>query len=166
MRPEIKCYFLIQPYYTIFKNIFNLSIIKTLNNHIYHFFFATLLFCLALNNFDSLLLKETTLNLSKSLSSALLVCLAYDLPIELSLKVFCTFYFAIAFLNLPEVMPRPTLKTCLVSWSLLMGIICLAIPSPSIKTLLSLIISTIVASFPSRGPKLILATLPTWTNLL
>ena len=124
---------------------------RYLNNMLDHFL-ATFLLGLALSTLDSLLLKLKTLNLSKSVNSALLVCLANDLPILLSLNTFWTFYLAIVFLNLPEVTPLPILSTCLVSWSLATGMTCLEIPSPSIKTLLSLRISTIVASFPSRGP--------------
>jgi hypothetical protein len=58
------------------------------------------------------------------------------------------------------------LTVCLVSWSLLTGMTCLLMPYPSIKTLLSFRISTIVASLPASAPKLTLTTRPTSTNLV
>ena len=58
-----------------------------LNNMRDHFL-PTFLLGLALSTLDSLLLKLKTLNLSKSVNCALLVCLANDLPILLSLNTF------------------------------------------------------------------------------
>ena len=125
-------------------------IMLCLNNFLHHFFpfFIFFAFC----NFDSFLLSTVTLYLSKSFSCCLLACLAKALPKLLSLNVFCTFSFAITLFSLPLLIPRPTAKTCLVSCNLLMGMTCRLMPYPSTKTLLSLRISTIVASFPSRGP--------------
>ena len=123
-----------------------------LNNTEHHFFLAAFLSCLALSNLESFLRRVKTLNLSKSVSCSLLACLAKDLPKELSAKDFETFYLEIIVLNFPVVIPLPILRTCLVSWSLPIGMICLVNPSPSTRTLLSLRISTMVASFPSRGP--------------
>jgi hypothetical protein len=53
-----------------------------------------------------------------------------------------------------------------VNLSLLIGMICLLICCPSTRTLFSLIMSIMTANLPSNGPKLILATLPTSTNLV
>lgn len=55
---------------------------RYLNNMRDHFL-PTFLLGLALSTLDSLLLKLKTLNLSKSVNCALLVCLANDLPILL-----------------------------------------------------------------------------------
>lgn len=144
-----------------------LKIYRDLNKVVgHHFFLATFLSDLALRSLDSFLLNTKALYLSKSVSCSLLACWEYLFPRELSSKVFWTLSLAIAFLSLPEVTPLPTLSTCLVSCSLRMGMSCLLIPSPSINTLLSLTMSTMVASFPTWGPKLILATRPTCTNLL
>ena len=129
-------------------------------NRINHFF-CVFLFGLAFNNFASFLLRARTLNLQKSFSCCLLFCLATNLPSLLSLKTFATFYLAMSLFSFPDLIPLPIFKVCLVNWSLEMGMVCLAKPYPSMRTLLSLTISTMVASFPSRGPKLILATLPT-----
>lgn len=122
-----------------------------------HFF----LFCLALSNFESFLLSDKTLNLSKSVRFCLLACLAYDFPNGLSAKVLATFYLAINLVNFPVLTPLPIFSTCLVSCNLLTGMSCLWMFSPSTKTLLSLRMSTIVTNRPSNGPKLTLATLPT-----
>lgn len=100
----------------------------------------------------SFLLSTRTLYLSKSVRFCLLCCLAKDLPIELSANFLATFSFEMMLLSLPVRAPLPHLMTCLVSWSLRMGITCLWMASPSTKTRLSLRISTMVASLPSRGP--------------
>ncbi len=86
-----------------------------LNNTHNHFFFAAFLSCLALRSLESFLLKVKALNLSKSVRDYLLAWLAYDFPKGLESKFFCTFSFAIVFLNFPEVTPLPTLRTCFVS---------------------------------------------------
>lgn len=142
------------------------SKIKYLVNHIIAHFLATFLLGLALNNFDSFLLRERTLNLSKSFNVYLLVCLSKAFPKELSANFLATPSLAITFLSFPVLTPLPTFRTCLVSWSLRMGMTCLLRFYPSTRTLLSERMSTMVTSFPVSAPKLTLATRPTWTNLL
>lgn len=129
------------------------NLLKSLDlNKLNHFFFAAFLFCFALTNLDSFLLKTKTLNLSKSFNCCLLAWLTRVFPKLVSSKFFWTFSLEIILLSLPLLIPLPTLRTWFESLSLAIGNACLLIPSPSIKTHLSLIISTMVASLPSRGP--------------
>ena len=116
--------------------------------------------------FITLFLRMVALNLSKSLRLALL-CWAWTFfPNGEFSHLACNPSFSITALTDPVLAPLPILSTCPVNLSLLVGMTCLLMCCPSTNTLFSLMISTITASFPSKGPKFILATLPTSTNLV
>ena len=121
---------------------------------------------LALRRVASFLLRTRTLYLSKSVKLSFLACLAYAFPKELSANFWATFSFLRMVLTFWVLAPLRILALNLVSCSLRMGMTCLLMVYPSTNTLLSLMISTIVASLPASTPKLILATRPTSTNLV
>ena len=116
-----------------------------------------------------------TLNLSKSVKEALLAVLAIFFAHELPFHLSCNLKSLIALESAALFTPLATSNLKSVKESLLIEISCLLTPElgPSIKTfviyrftLVVLIISTITANFPAKGPKLIKTTLPTSTNLL
>lgn len=91
------------------------------------------------------------MNLSKSVNLALIAFLATLEAAPVSEYNYVIPFFSIVFFKTPVLAPLVALSKILVRSNLLNGVTCLGTPvvGPSIKTLLSLRISTIVANLPA-----------------